>query len=180
MSTTSKRPRFPDRDVGTLEQSRRARNLRRVGLVVLLAVVVAALTGQLGPRERTTTARMDTGLAVEVTHPTIVRPGMEIDIDLAIRVPGGAEEVMVDLDRELFDRLGIESTAPTATAEAALDDRVRMRFAVADGAEELGVLLLGRLPTRAQKGPVTVSLRVSRDDDPDDVAPVEFRTWVLP
>jgi hypothetical protein len=180
VTTSRGQARFPDRDVGTLEQSRRARDLRRIGLVVLLAVVVAALAGFLGPRERTTSARTDTGLAVEVRHPTVVRPGMEVDVTLAVGVPGGAEELVVEVDHELFERIGIELAVPAPDTEEALDGRVRMRFPVADGTEDVTLLLSGRLPTRAQKGPVTVSMRVARGDDDGDSVPLEFRTWVLP
>ena len=180
MTTTEGGRRFPDRDVGTLAQSRRARNLRRIGLALLALLVAAALAGQLGPRERTTVVRTDDGLAVEATHPTVVRPGMEIDVVLAVTAPGGPDAVTVEIDQDVFERAGIELAVPEPDRQEARAGRVRMTFAVADGEEDVTLLLTGRLPTRADMGPITVGIDVGRSDDPAAVAPLGFRMWVLP
>ena len=178
MSTGQAGGKLPDDDIGTLAQTRRARNLRRLGLALLVAVVVLALTGFLGPRERTTSARLDTGLGVSVTHPTIVRPGMEIDVLLEVEVPGVAEEVTVVVDQDLFERAGIELAVPEPLEQSALDGRVRMVFDLGD-TDRPTLLLTGRIPTQAPVGRVRTRIHVSAGDE-DTAAPVELTMWVLP
>src|SRR5690606_29548877 len=119
----------------------------------------------------------DDGLAVEATHPTVVRPGMEIDVVLAVTAPGGPDAVTVEIDQDVFERAGMELAVPEPDRQEARAGRVRMTFAVADGEEDVTLLLTGRLPTRAGMGSIPVGIDVGRSDDPAAVAPLGFRMW---
>lgn len=77
-------------DVDRTAFHRAETRVRVTGVVVMGLIVVAALTGFLGPRESTHTIDGAAG-TLEVTHPQLTRPGLDAEIVVVVE-PLTAEE----------------------------------------------------------------------------------------
>jgi hypothetical protein len=103
---------------------RRARNKRRVGLVLLVLFVLAGAAGAFGTRTTTTTAEA-AGYTVTVTYPAVSRPGHAVRYEVEVRHPGGFDgPIRMRLSNAYFDMFDENSFAPdpdSATATGAYD-----------------------------------------------------------
>ena len=158
--------------VADVDEARRARTWRRVGVTLLAVIVAAACVGLLGPREGTATD----GDRLTVTYPQVTRSGS--DSGLTVEATGVAPDqpVVVELPHEVFERLGLETQTPAATAEASGGTTVRLTFE-APGTDELTVELAGRLGTRSTLGTFTYDVTVTSGGEE---LTASARTWVLP
>lgn len=157
------------------QQALRARNLRRIGVVVLVLFVGAAASGWLGPRESTATDRSG-DLSVQVTFPQVIRAG--VDTTMQVVVEGGAPDapLAVEIPAEVFDRLGFDTIVPAPTDESSRDGAVVLVWEqVRDSAAT--VTFVGRMPTRAKLGSLRYPVRAVVGGR---TMQVEARTWVLP
>lgn len=83
---------LPDEAVKTLPDAQgharasRNRTLRRIGILIILALVVAAATGTL-ERERTTVSRSGES-ELSIQHPAVLRPGISITFSIAATTAG--------------------------------------------------------------------------------------------
>lgn len=156
------------------QEARRARNYRRVGVVVLAIVVVVSCLGWLGPRDGSATATAGSA-TVTVTYPQITRSGVDTAIEVAIEREG-AGPVQVELPATALDEFGLETYVPAPASEAVRGDTLVLTF---EGlpAGKVTLRLLGRMPTRATLGRFTHPLTVTAGAEPLEV---DLRTWVLP
>ncbi|GAA3540321.1 hypothetical protein [Aeromicrobium flavum] len=158
------------------EQTRRARNWRRVGMAGLVAVVVLACLGWLGPREATASGELEDGASVEVTYPQITRPGAASALTVSVEDVSGP--VTIELPALVLETLGVETISPAPATETATATSVRLTFD-ASPTGDFSVGLAGRMPTRSSVGAVTYPIRVGvAGAAPEEVASV--KTWVLP
>jgi len=117
----------------TEEGARQARNWRRVGLVTLWLLVVAAITGWLGVRMETTTATAG-GWTLEVRAPQITRGALDAPVTITVsRDVGFGDSITLRVDRTLFDHLDVNLIAPAPSTETGTLDLVEWTFDAPDG-----------------------------------------------
>ncbi|SDS08238.1 hypothetical protein SAMN04515669_0291 [Jiangella sp. DSM 45060] len=157
--------------------SRRGRNLRRVGIVALCALVAAALAGLLGPRAAVTSVAGG-GYELTVRHAQITRPSIPQPLEITVRHDGGfGGPVTLSISKDLLDRADFNDWYPNPDGETAGPDHVVYEFAPPDG-DVLHVLL----DARTAPGQLPNSRRhtVAVLDQGVVVAEAEFRMTVLP
>ena len=140
---------------------RRARNQRRVGLVLLAAFLALGLAGLFGPKTSRVTAHSN-GYELTVTYPSISRPGLPVRWEVLLKHPGGFQEkvrIAITFDYfHLFDVTGIEPESTSSSSDGKTivfefdppsGDTFRMQF---DASVEPGVHELPRATTSALVG----------------------------
>lgn len=158
------------------ERTRRARTTRRVGLLLLAAICVAALVGLLGPMETTRSLASDEG-ELEVTYPRVVRPGMEISMTVRVQTDSESGGFSLAVDQTLFEDLQIDHVFPLPQSQTAEGDRMVYAFDSADG--EATVLLRGRVPT--QSPPTRTESTIALGDPRGATSEgIDLKVWVLP
>lgn len=159
-----------------LKRARGARTARRVGLVLLAAFCVAALTGLLGPYETTATHANDQG-ELQVTHPRVVRPGMNIEMSVQVKPADGSGLFGLAVDQSLIEDLHIDDISPLPEQQVADGDRLVYVFRAIN--REATVLLRGRVPPQSTFSPSesTISLADESGSASDGVT---LKVWVLP
>lgn len=135
-------------------------------------VVVA---GALGPRTAEVSAA-GPAAEIEVTHPAIVRPGLDSEMTVTWRQDPSLGATRLAVDPILLTTLGIENIQPAPRSETSDGDRLILDFEVTSQ-ESFTVTFSGRVPTRATAQKVDWKMSL-----PDLSAPltVEATTWVLP
>jgi hypothetical protein len=108
-------------DVPPTEKVRRARTLRRAGATVLVLFVLAGAVGLLGTKTGTATADAS-GYRVEVTYPTVSRPGHAVRFKVLIHRAGGfTDPIRVRMNNayfDLFDENAFDPDAESQTTDA--------------------------------------------------------------
>jgi hypothetical protein len=96
---------------------RRARNYRRVGLGLILLAVVAGLTGLLGIRSATGTARGG-GSVLSVEHAQVTRAGIAVPLHVRVVHPGGFDgPVRLAVSADLMERFDFQNFYPNPSKE---------------------------------------------------------------
>ncbi len=157
---------------------RRARNVRRAGLVVLAVFVLAGATGLLGTRTSDTTVRGG-GYELTVTYPRISRPGHAVKVQVQVRKGGGFEEqaVQVRYSTDYFQMFDENAFTPQPDAETA-----DAEFTIDEFSPPPGDVLVITVDTRieparqrGEDGQVSVL-----DESGAPVLTAEFSTWIWP
>lgn len=165
----------PLRTPAPLQQARRARAVRRVGLTLLATICVIAMLGLFGPFE-TSVEASGQSREVTVTHPRVVRPGMEVELSLTVdRQEPGELEVVVT--QELLAALGVDQIFPEPDAQQSDESDVVLTFD--DQGDRATVVLTARIPTRSPLGGVHGSVGVRDSGEPASTT-VDLTVWVLP
>jgi hypothetical protein len=149
-STPTAPERHPQRKI------RRARTERRVILILLAVFLGLGLAGVFGPRTSTASATSN-GYRLDVTFPSITRPGLPIRWEVLVRHRGGfGDKVRIAITFDyfhLFDVTGIEPDITSSTSDGTNivyefdpppGDTFRVQF---DAAVEPGVHELPRATT---------------------------------
>lgn len=105
---------------------RRARGLRRAGLVLLLLFVLAGATGLLGTRTSTTTASGG-GYRLAVDYPSVSRAGHAVRLAVEVHRDGGFpadRPVRLQWRASYFDLFDENGATPQPDAETASGDRL--------------------------------------------------------
>ena len=94
------------------KEARRFRDLRRVGIAFLAAIVLLAATGLLG--QKTTTAKATGGgYTLSVTYPSVVHPGVDVRFEIVVSNPNGfGKSLSIALDHHYFDLFDLNSLRP--------------------------------------------------------------------
>jgi hypothetical protein len=107
------KPTAPDPAL-TGRSDRRARNLRRVGIAFLVAIVGLAATGVLGQRTSTVVAAGG-GYQLTVTYPSVVRPGVDVRWNVVVvNRAGFGKRLSIALSRHYFDIFDLNTIRPDA------------------------------------------------------------------
>ena len=180
MGSTQEQSTVPTlEDVVSTRLSRRARSFRRVGLVALLAIVVAACMGLLGPASGNTAKEGPAGEQVEIEFPSPTRPGLDSKVRVKLTPAGRmTEEVVLTIDQEMYDVLGLHQVVPEPRHQQSDGNgRVSLTF---DPPEDrtLSVTFTGRTPTQQLPGSYRFDMDVGAPGS--EVVVTSFRTWVLP
>ena len=156
---------------------RRARSLRRVGLVLLGLLVTAGLSGLLGIRSSTVTAEGD-GYELSVTHVQVTRAGIAVPFHVRVTRAGGFDgPLTLAISEGLLERFDFQNFYPNPSKETGSDRYVYYEFDPPPG--DVFELNLDARTAPDQNGSTTVySTALIVDDAP--VADVSFRVWVVP
>jgi len=94
------------------KEARRFRDLRRVGIAFLAAIVLLAATGLLG--QKTTTAKATGGgYTLSVTYPSVVHPGVDVRFEMVVSNPNGfGKSLSIALDHHYLDLFDLNSLRP--------------------------------------------------------------------
>ncbi|MCW2615368.1 MAG: hypothetical protein JWN08_2362 [Frankiales bacterium] len=158
---------------------RRARDARRVGLVLLALFVLAGAAGLLGTR--TVEAEgSGGGYDVTVTHPSVSRSGHAVKLEVQVRREAGfdpSEPVRLRFLSSYFDLFDENGFTPQPDAETSDD-----RFTYDDFLPPRGDVLTVSVDTRVEparntgeRGEVAVV-----DEQGRVLVAVPFRTWLAP
>ena len=104
-----------------LSDVRRARDLRRAGLVLLTLFVLAGGVGLLGTRTATASASGD-GYELTVTYPAVTRSGHAVKVEVEVRKEGGfdpSEPIRMRLLSGYFDLFDENAFTPQPDGESA-------------------------------------------------------------
>jgi hypothetical protein len=110
------------------DQVRRARDVRRAGLAILVLVIALGLSSVLGARSATTasTAR---GYTLAVTHAVVTRPGLATPFRIDVGHAGGfADPVTIAVSRQMFERFDFQNFYPNPSTETGSDDYLYYEF----------------------------------------------------
>jgi hypothetical protein len=157
---------------------RRARGIRRVGLVVLSLFVAAGAGGLLGTRTGTTTVRGD-GYEMTVTYPRISRPGHAVKVQVEVRRDGGfgGEPVQLRYATDYLEMFDENAFTPQPNAETAGPGYTEDEFLPPRG--EVFVMTVDtRVEPARQRGEDGYVSLVGEDGQPTLTA--EFSTWIWP
>jgi hypothetical protein len=99
-------------------EARRFRNVRRVGIALLVLVVALGATGLLGQKTKTVTAT-DGGYTLRMVYPSVVRPGVDVRFEIEVSNPHGfGDSLSIALDRHYFDIFDLNSLRPDADSSS--------------------------------------------------------------
>jgi hypothetical protein len=97
---------------------RRARLTRRIGILVLLAIVILGAAGLFGVRSATVSVSQN-GYTVTVTYPRIARSGLDVPFRVHVRHPGGfASDLSVAITSDYFEMFETQGFFPTPDSES--------------------------------------------------------------
>jgi hypothetical protein len=165
------------RDVeAQLRHLRRRRLGRRVVLVLLALIVVAAVAGLFGERTRQVGAT-EGGYALAVRYPFIVRDGPPTSLEIVIRRASGFEgSVEVAIGADYLQAFEQPDVSPRPESERSVGDLVVWSFSPPEG-DQLTVQLEAQMSSHARFGQHgNVGVR----DHGETVVDVDFTTWVWP
>lgn len=150
---------------------------RRIGTLLLLLFVVFGASGVLGPRTGSTTASQD-GVTVSVLHAKVARPGFDVPMTVTIEKAGGFDSsVDVAISSEYLGMFESQRFAPEPSDETREGGFLQFSFDPPDG-DVFTFEFDAYVEPGWQRGKSgTVALI---DDDGAFVAPVTFRTKLIP
>jgi hypothetical protein len=164
-------------DLGDASASRRGRNSRRVGFVVLLLIVLLGLFGLLGPREQSVRAEGG-GYTLDLTYGSIVRSGQPVPLEITVDPSMGFDgPVEVVLDAEVFDSFDFQNWYPNPDKETRSEAELTYEFEPPDSGP-LTVHLDARVSPGLSFGPETHWVAVVVDGT--QVVRGEYKLWVAP
>ncbi|HEY9350188.1 MAG TPA: hypothetical protein VIP75_05805 [Acidothermales bacterium] len=169
--------------IGTLpahrsaEHSRRARNIRRIGIVALTIFVLTGLVGVLGPRASDVSASGG-GYELNVRYAQITRSGLVAPLRVLVQRPGGFDgPITLAFSKDIFDRFDFQNWYPNPSAETAGPQRLEYEFDPPLG-EAFELTLDVRVGPTQPPSAHRYWVAVIEDDLP--VARVDFRMVVMP
>lgn len=165
-------------DARDAHASRRSRGLRRAGMSAVGLVVLLGLSGVLGIRSSTSTARSPDGWSLAVRHAQVTRAGIAVPFHVTVRHAGGFDgPVTLSLSSDLMERFDFQNFYPNPAKETATEDRLIYEFDPPPG--DTFRLSVDARTSPDQNGSTAV-YRTSVLADGRPVAEVAFRMWVVP
>jgi len=160
-------------DAGRLK---RARLLRRTGIGILAAFVLAGAVGLFGIRTRTVSAAAG-GYDISVQYPATDRPGQPIHWVVTVRHPGGfGGPVDISVTQSYLDILDMNDIEPSPSGSVTSGDSVVWTFDKPEG-ETLRVSIDALVQLNTHFGAENT---VAVLDHAVPVVQVHYRTWVAP
>ncbi len=158
-----------------LTASRRGAIARRLILAVLVLIVIAGLTNQLGVRSDTVSAS-EGGLAVELQYADRARGGLAVPWNLTIRREDGfSGQVIVETDGPYLTALDLNAIHPEPAEMTGSGETVVWEYDPPPG-EELVIQLDVRIePSRQEPLEATTVVRAEGAE-----VRLEYRTWLAP
>lgn len=160
------------------DPSRRGQWWRWAGVALLVAIMLAATVGLLGPRtaETSATAR---GYQLDVTYPQVTRAGQPAPLHVRITAEAGfGETVQVSACDGIFDNFDFQNWYPNPSAETSTPTEVVYEFDAPVSGNTLEVSLDARSAPGQFGGIRDCEISVLEDDRP--VVSTAFTTWRMP
>lgn len=155
---------------------RLARNLRRVGLALMSALLALGLAGVFDPGEAEVSASA-AETKLDVTHPDQTRAGFESALELRVERAGGfSDPVEIAISKEWLDLFDLNSIRPEPDSASADGERLLLSFEPPPGELLEATLDLTLRPAVRRTQPATVS--VIEGGAP--LVSVDFETAVVP
>lgn len=174
-TSASARSTRPD-DV-SLEELRRARGFRRIGVGALAVFVLAGLLNLLGVRAGTVSAA-GAGYLLSVEYEEVTRPGLASEWIVEVRREGGFDgAVTLATDAAYFDRFDFNQLYPEPASISPRGEEVLYVFEGIEG-EVLRVAFDGRASPTFVFALVRGSTGLEVDDR--EIARVDYTTVVMP
>ncbi len=162
----------------TFAQVRRARDLRRVGLTLLVVFVLLGATGLFGTRTAKASASGG-GFEVTVTYPSTSRPGHAVKYEVQVRKAGGfaGEPLRMRFAADYFDLFDENGFSPDPEASTADADYDRYEFLPPPG-EVFTISVDTRVEPAVQRGRSGDVAVLDGGGNP--VVTVSYRTRIWP
>lgn len=155
---------------------RRARNFRRIFILLLALFLLLGLTGFLGVRSATVSASGG-GFDLTVTYAAITRPGLATPWSVEVRRQGGFDgPVTVATTGDYLDMFDENGLDPDPSSATATPEVVIWEFEPPDG-DTLTITFDARIEPAVQWGKSAVTSVLV---DGKAVVQVTYRTWVVP
>jgi hypothetical protein len=153
-----------------------ARNLRRVGIVALLALLGLALAGVFDPSDGEVSAAGG-GVDLKVSYPEQVRGGLEAPLEVEVTREGGfSGPVEISITRDWLALFDLGSIDPQPDSETGDDENLIWSFEPPPG-DRLDVTVSLTLRPAVRTGE---EARVTVLDGDAELAAAEFETGVIP
>lgn len=153
-----------------------ARNLRRVGLGVLFALLAVGLAGVIDPSESRVSAS-NAGVRLTVSYPDRARAGLVSPLEIAVERPGGFRgPIEIAVGRDWLDLFDLGAIKPAPESETADPDQVLWSFEPPPG-DRLEVSLDISLRPGSQR---SQQARVALIENEASLVSVDFETVVVP
>ena len=161
-----------------LSRIRRARAGRRLFFALLCLFLLAAFAGLLGARTGEATATGG-GYELSVTHPSVTRPGLAVNLSIELRRQGGFEgTVTVAVTSSYLDILDENGLDPDPAVATTDDEHVVWTFDAPDQGDTMTISVDARIEPSVQFKRAEGSVAVLENGQA--VATADFRTLVLP
>jgi hypothetical protein len=106
-------------DALTEIEARRFRNIRRIGVLGLVALIVVTAAGLLGQKTNRVTAT-GAGYVLTVTYPSVVRPGLDVRFEVSVfNQRGFGKSLTLSFERHYFDIFDLNSLRADADSSRA-------------------------------------------------------------
>ncbi len=150
----------------------------RAGILLLVLLVLAGLTGLLDTQTRTTSDE-GSGYELEVEYGWVARAGQPAPLHVRVTHPGGfpKQTITVEMCDDLFDALDYQNWYTNPSAETGSDGRVRYEFDSPPG-DLLEVSLDARIAPGELCGHDSCTVAVLEKEEA--VVSVDFDSWRLP
>jgi hypothetical protein len=157
--------------------ARRGRAWRGIGLLVFLALDIAALIGVFGPTSATTTESAG-GYEMRLTYPHVTRSGQPAaPYQLRITHPGGfTAPIRIAFDEDVFDRFDFQNWYPNPASEIGEAGRVIYQFSKPRGDVFELTLDARTAPRQFSRDSYWVSLLV----DGGPLVTIDYTVWIAP
>ncbi|GEM_PF-1287646 len=161
----------------TRRQMHRSRALRRVGLLLLVALLVVGALNLLGGRTGKATASAN-GYQLQVTYPRTGRPGINAPVQIQVQKQGGFQgPVTISMSSDYLDILNVNNLVPDPQQSTASDKAVTWQFNPPPG-DTLTVSLGAEFEAAEHMGVHHGAVTVLDNDNP--AATVHLTTWEAP
>jgi len=162
----------------TRRQLRRSRALRRVGLVLLVALLVAGALNLLGGRTAQATASAN-GYQLQVTYPRTGRPGQTAPMQIQVQKQGGFQgPVTVSVSSDYLDILDVRNLVPDPQQSTSSDKAVTWQFNQPPG-DTLGITISADFEAAEHMGVHHGAITVI-DSNGNPAVATHFTTWEAP
>ena len=152
--------------------------LRRGGKALLVAIVLAAAFGLLGPREGQVSAEA-AGYRLDLTYPSITRAGQPIPLSVTVTAASGFDKtVQLRLCGDFFEDADFQNWYPSPSAETAQGRWIIYEFDAPPAGDALTISLDARTAP-GQFGVIDdCEVSVLQDDTP--AVSTSFTVWRMP
>lgn len=164
-------------DVRGLDRSDRGLWLRRATVLLLVCVQLAALSGWLGVRSKTASARAN-GYQLQVTYAAVARAGLDVPLTIRVQAPYEITgHIVVGISADYFRMFETQGFFPEPTEATADGDTVFLTFTPPPSGSVYVIDYDGYIQPANQRGK---EARVSLLVDGTEKAAVQISTALLP
>ncbi len=161
----------------SLGQIRRSYALRSLFFVLIVALLVSAMLGYLGYRNRTLRHTVD-AVHTTVTYGQFTRRGITTPVHIEIESDTGFDgDVTIALNDDYLERLSIRNLSPQPDQEASAEGNTEWTFQKPD-ANTISFDIDAEIDGSAVPGWVDATLAIGINDQLTDA--YTFRTWIWP